>query len=190
MKIRSSIQDSISLKESLLTEDGLIEKLETIITKILTCFNNDGKVLWCGNGGSAADAQHLSAELSGRFYMDRAALDSEALHVNSSYLTAVGNDYGFDDIYVRALGAKAKKGDVLIAMSTSGQSANILKAIEKAKSLNLTVVFLTGKSGSSHADKCDYHISIPSDDTARIQECHMLLGHIICAEVEAQYFSN
>lgn len=147
-----------------------------------------GSVLFCGNGGSAADAQHLAAEFSGRFYYDRPPLNSEALHVNTSYLTAVGNDYSFDEVYARIVRAKGKKGDVLVALSTSGNSENILRAILAAAEAGMTVIGMTGQSGGKMKDKCDTLINVPSADTPRIQEAHITIGHIICELVESDLF--
>lgn len=172
----------------MLEDDQLQDQIEMAIQIILNTLKQGGKILWCGNGGSAADAQHLSAELSGRFYLDRAALNSEALHVNGSYLTAVANDYGYEQIFARALEAKGKTDDVLVAISTSGKSKNIIHAIEKALELNMKVLFLSGNYEIPIASKCNVSIKAPSKDTPRVQECHMLIGHIICAEVEARFF--
>jgi D-sedoheptulose 7-phosphate isomerase len=152
------------------------------------CFKNDGKVLFCGNGGSAADAQHLAAEFSGRFYYDRAPLYSEALHVNSSFVTAVANDYSYDEVYARMIRAMGRKGDVLVAISTSGNSGIILRAIEAAKQKEMIVVGMTGKTGGLMNDKCSYLLNIPSTDTPRIQESHIMVGHILCELVEAAVF--
>ena len=144
----------------------------------------------CGNGGSAADAQHIAAELSGRFYLDRPPLDAEALHVNSSYLTAVANDYSFDVIYSRMLEAKGKKGDALIAISTSGNSKNIIQAVKKAKELGVITIGFTGEHGGELKNLCDYCIQVPSNDTPRIQECHILFGHILCEIIEGELFQQ
>ena len=176
------------MKTALLNNDVILKTLENIVNDIVTCYKNDGKVLWAGNGGSAADAQHLSAELSGRFYYDRPPLFSEALHVNTSYTTAVANDYSYDIIYSRLVEAMGKKGDVLIGLSTSGNSANVIKALEKARQMGIVTVGLTGQTGGKMKDLCDHLINIPSTDTPRIQECHMLLGHTICEMVEMQVF--
>jgi D-sedoheptulose 7-phosphate isomerase len=151
-------------------------------------FQKGGKVLFCGNGGSAADAQHLAAELSGRFYLERKALFAEALHVNTSFITAVGNDYGFDAVYERAVEAMGREGDVLVALSTSGNSENVLRAIAQAKKGNMQVVGMTGKAGGKMNGLCDFHIKIPSTDTPRIQEGHLLIGHVVCGLVERRVF--
>lgn len=186
--IKSKIQESIDLKTSLLSNTEILTAVNHTINEIVTCYKNGGKVLWCGNGGSAADAQHLAAELSGRFYYDRPPLSSEALHVNTSYITAVANDYSYDIIYSRLVEAMGKKGDVLIGLSTSGNSANVIKALEKANEMGITTIAFTGKTGGKMNCIGKYLINIPSTDTPRIQECHMLLGHTICELVEMNLF--
>ena len=186
--IRKRIQDSVDLKSSLLKSADLLDKVEKATGLILDCYGNKGKVLWCGNGGSAADAQHLSAELTGRFYYDRKPLFSEALHVNTSYLTAVANDYGYDVTYSRLVEAMGRAGDVLIGMSTSGNSENVIRALQKAREIGLATLAFTGSTGGKMKDLCDLLINIPSNDTPRIQECHMLLGHTICELVESRLF--
>lgn len=190
MSIKRIIQDSISIKTALLNNLEIESTITKIVDVIVDCYNNGSKVLFCGNGGSAADAQHLAAELSGRFYMDRAPLNAEALHVNSSYLTAVGNDYSFDEVYARIVKAKGKQGDVLVGISTSGNSKNILRAFEEAKKQGLTLVLLTGETGGVLKDLADYILKVPSNDTPRIQECHILIGHIICELVEERLFAG
>jgi len=189
-KIKSIIQTSIDLKTKILGDSLLIETIQKITDQIIICYKNGGKVLLCGNGGSAADAQHLAAELSGRFYFDREPLYAEALHVNSSYVTAVANDYGYDEIFARLVKAMGKKGDILIGLSTSGNSANIIQALDTANSLNMVTVGFTGESGGKIADKCSYLLNIPSNDTPRIQEAHIMIGHIICEMVEEKLFKN
>lgn len=144
--------------------------------------------MFCGNGGSAADAQHLAAELSGRFYYDRAPLPAEALHANSSYITAVANDYSFDDIYARAVQGSGRKGDILIGISTSGNSENIIRAMKVAREIGILTVGMTGETGGKMKEFCDYLINVPSTDTPRIQEAHILIGHIICELVESSLF--
>ncbi len=186
--IKSKIEESISLKTSLLSNTDILNAVNNTINEIVTCYKAGGKVLWCGNGGSAADAQHLAAELSGRFYYDRPPLFSEALHVNTSYITAVANDYSYDIIYSRLVEAMGKKGDVLIGLSTSGNSANVIKALEKANEMGITTIAFTGKTGGKMNGIGKYLINIPSTDTPRIQECHMLLGHTICELVEMNLF--
>jgi D-sedoheptulose 7-phosphate isomerase len=186
--IKSKIEESVKLKTSLLSNTAILNAINNIVEDIVNCYKNNGKVLWCGNGGSAADAQHLAAELSGRFYYDRPPLFSEALHVNTSYTTAVANDYSYDIIYSRLVEAMGKKGDVLIGLSTSGNSANVLKAIEKANTMGITTIAFTGQTGGKMNGQSNYLINIPSTDTPRIQECHMLLGHTICELVEMKLF--
>ncbi len=186
--IQSKIQDSINLKTKLHEDIKILNAVNDLVNDIVTCYKNGGKVLWCGNGGSAADSQHLAAELSGRFYYDRPPLFSEALHVNTSYITAVANDYSYDVIYSRLVKAMGKKGDVLIGLSTSGNSANVIKAIEEANNLGLITASFTGESGGKMKSLAKYLINIPSNDTPRIQECHMILGHTICELVEIKLF--
>ncbi len=186
--IKSRLQTSIDLKTSLLSNDAILSNIQNIVNDIVTCYKNDGKVLWAGNGGSAADAQHLAAELSGRFYYDRPPLFSEALHVNTSYTTAVANDYSYDVIYSRLTQAMGRKGDVLIGLSTSGNSTNVIKALEVANQIGMVTVAFTGETGGKMKDTAKYLINIPSKDTPRIQECHMILGHTICELVEIALF--
>ena len=186
--LKSRIQASIDLKTSLLSNDAILNNVENIVNDIVTCYKQDGKVLWAGNGGSAADAQHLAAELSGRFYYDRPPLFSEALHVNTSYTTAVANDYSYDVIFSRLTTAMGRKGDVLIGLSTSGNSANVIKALEVANQIGMVTVAFTGETGGKMKDVAKYLINIPSKDTPRIQECHMILGHTICELVEIALF--
>lgn len=186
--IQSRIQDSVNLKSALLNDTVMLNAIDSLVKDIVTAYKQSGKVLWCGNGGSAADAQHLAAELSGRFYYDRPPLFSEALHVNTSYTTAVANDYSYDVIYSRLVQAMGKKGDVLIGLSTSGNSKNVIKAIEQANSMGMITVGFTGQTGGDMKGLCRYLINIPSTNTPRIQECHMLLGHTICEMVEMAIF--
>ncbi len=190
MKIKNIIQNSISVKQQVLENETIIDTIQEVTDKIVECFKNDGTVLFCGNGGSAADAQHLAAEFSGRFYFDREPLNSEALHVNTSYLTAVGNDYSFEEVYARIVKAKGRKGDVLVGISTSGNSTNIVKALVQAKKQGMTTIGFTGKTGGKMKEVCDILIPIPSTDTPRIQECHILVGHIICELVEETLFEK
>lgn len=182
--ISSIIQESIDVKQSFLADASNIVLIENICNSITNAFKNGRKVLLCGNGGSAADAQHIAAEFSGRFKINRPALPAEALHVNTSYLTAVGNDYGFDVIYSRMIEGIGCEGDVLIALSTSGNSTNILNAVKAAKSKSMVTIGMTGISGGDMNDHCDFMIKIPSSNTPRIQESHILVGHIICQLVE------
>ncbi|MBN8693720.1 MAG: D-sedoheptulose 7-phosphate isomerase [Bacteroidetes bacterium] len=186
--IQSKIKTSVDLKTSLLSNDAILTAIENIVKDSVSAYKRDGKVLWCGNGGSAADAQHLAAELSGRFYYDRPPLFSEALHVNTSYTTAVANDYSYDEIYARLVKAMGRKGDVLIGLSTSGNSGNVVKALQVANEIGMVTVGFTGETGGKMKDLCKYLVNIPSKDTPRIQECHMLLGHTICELVEMELF--
>lgn len=155
---------------------------------MVTSLKNGGRIHFCGNGGSAADAQHLAAELSGRFGYDRPPLNAEALHCNTSYLTAVGNDYGYDIIFARLIQGTAKKGDVLVGISTSGNSQNILNAYETARAMGLKIISLTGATGGKMKDFSDILLNVPSTDTPRIQESHIMLGHILCQLVETEMF--
>ena len=187
-QIKQIIQASIDVKQLLLTDEKIIATIQHCVEVIVDAFKNGNKVLFCGNGGSAADAQHLAAEFSGRFYIDREALPAEALHCNSSYITAVGNDYGYEHIYSRMIKGIGQKGDVLVGLSTSGNSVNILKAIGTAKEKGMTTIGFTGATGGKMKNECDILLNVPSTDTPRIQESHILLGHIICQLVEEQYF--
>jgi len=189
-KIKSIIQSSIDLKTEVLNDSEMIETVQNVVDQIIHCYENGGKVLFCGNGGSAADAQHLAAELSGRFYFDRHPLFAEALHVNSSYVTAVANDYGFDEVFARLVLAMGSKDDILIGLSTSGNSNNILRAFSEANTLGMITVGFTGESGGQLKEKCSYLLNVPSADTPRIQEVHIMLGHIICELVEAKLFKD
>jgi D-sedoheptulose 7-phosphate isomerase len=189
-KIQSIIESSIAVKQLYLSDPAFLEKINTAVTLVASAFKNGFKVQFCGNGGSAADAQHLAAEFSGRFYKDRKALPSDALHCNSSYLTAVANDYSYDVIYARLLEGLAKPGDVLVGISTSGNSGNIIKAFEMAKSIDVVTVGFTGAAGGAMKDLSDFLINIPSTTTPRIQEAHILVGHIICELVEENIFGK
>jgi D-sedoheptulose 7-phosphate isomerase len=187
--ISNIIQASIDVKQLLIKDEVLINTIATSVEIITTAFKNGNKVLFCGNGGSAADAQHLAAEFSGRFYTDRHALPAEALHVNTSYLTAVANDYSFDVVYSRMISGIGNKGDVLIGLSTSGNSGNIINAINAAKEKGMTTIGFTGSTGGKMKDVCELLLNVPSTDTPRIQESHILVGHIICELVEKAYFN-
>ena len=157
---------------------------------MIQAFRSGKHIYFCGNGGSAADAQHLAAEFSGRFYTDRKALPAEALHCNTSYLTAVANDYGYDVIYARLIDGIGKEGDILVGLSTSGNSSNIIKAFEVARSKKMLTVAFTGESGGAMKAMADFLINVPSKDTPRIQESHIMVGHIICQLVEEKYFQQ
>ncbi len=189
-KIESIIQASIDVKHQLLAEPFILNTIEHITDDLIDCLQNGGKVLFCGNGGSAADAQHIAAELSGRFYVDRPPLYAEALHVNSSYMTAVANDYSYDVVYSRMLEGCGRKGDVLVGISTSGNSKNVVKALEVANAKGMITIGMTGAGGGKMKDLCKHLLNVPSTDTPRIQESHILLGHIICQLVEERMFGT
>lgn len=188
-KIKSIITASVETKQRMLADETLLGSIETVVDLVCSAFRNGNRVYFCGNGGSAADAQHLAAEFSGRFYTDRKALPAEALHCNTSYLTAVANDYGYDVVYSRMIDGIGETGDVLIGLSTSGNSANILKAFEVARGKGIYTVAFTGAGGGKMKDLSDYLVNVPSTDTPRIQESHITIGHIICQLVEEQYFN-
>jgi D-sedoheptulose 7-phosphate isomerase len=188
-RIQEAINQSIGVKQLLLTDDAIMQAISQAINTTVAALRSGHKILFCGNGGSAADAQHLAAELSGRFYKDRSPLYAEALHVNTSYLTAVGNDYGFDQVYSRLVEAKGRPGDVLFCLSTSGNSANVINAATQAHRQGMRVIGMTGQSGGKLREHCDVLINVPSTDTPRIQETHILVGHIICELAESEIFS-
>jgi D-sedoheptulose 7-phosphate isomerase len=189
-QIKRIIRASIQVKETLVTNEALLQTIAQVADLVVTAFKNGNRVYFCGNGGSAADAQHLAAEFSGRFYIDRKALPAEALHCNTSYLTAVANDYSYDVVYARLMEGIGTNGDVLIGLSTSGNSANIIKAFETARNKGITTVGFTGATGGKMKEGSDYLINAPSADTPRIQEAHILIGHIICQLVEEKYFAT
>lgn len=188
-KIKQLISANIEVKEKMLNDDDLMNEVCKVNALLKERFSSGNKVLFCGNGGSASDAQHLAAEFSGRFKLNRASLFAEALHVNSSALTAIANDFGFDQVYSKMIEAKGKKDDVLIAISTSGNSKNIVNACKKAQEQSMQVVGFTGMNTGAMDAYCDILLKIPSDETPRIQEAHILIGHIICEIVEAKLFS-
>lgn len=188
-KIKQIIQSSIDTKQQILQDEVLLNTVEQVVSLITNAFKKGNRIYFCGNGGSAADAQHLAAEFSGRFYTDRKALPAEALHCNTSYLTAVANDYGYDVVFSRMIDGIGEEGDVLIGLSTSGNSVNIIKAFEVAKPKGIATVAFTGATGGKMKGNCDHLINVPSADTPRIQESHITLGHIICQLVEERYFS-
>lgn len=189
-RIHEIIAASIAVKQEILANEALQHTVQQIVDATVKAFQSGHKVMFCGNGGSAADAQHLAAEFSGRFYKNRKALPSDALHCNSSYLTAVANDYSYDDIYSRLVDGTMEKGDILVGISTSGNSPNIVKAFETARQKQIITVGFTGASGGKMKDLSDYLLNIPSTDTPRIQESHILLGHIICELTEAAIFND
>ena len=186
--ISDILNDSFDNLQNVISDKELILEIETITTKIIKAFKDGNKLLLCGNGGSASDAQHIAAELSGRFIKERKPLYAEALHVNSSYMTAVSNDYGFESTYSRMLEAIGKKGDVLIALSTSGNSENVVNAVKMANSLEMLSVGMSGTTGGKIKELCQHNINIPSSNTARIQEAHIIVGHIFCQIIEEKLF--
>ena len=185
-RLRAHI-DTLSLLEQ---DETLKAAIATAVEKIVACFRSGGRVYFCGNGGSAADAQHLAAEFSGRFYFDRPVLPADALHCNSSYLTAVANDYGYEKVFARLISGLGRKGDILVGISTSGNSKNILQAFDVCKEQGLYTIALTGASGGKMRDAADLLINVPSNDTPRIQEAHITVGHIICELVEQEIFGE
>ena len=187
--IKSQIQASIDVKATLLSREPLMVQILNLAEKCTAALRAGGKIIFCGNGGSFADAQHLSAEFTSRFLFDRPGLPSLALGTNSSAMTAIGNDYGYENVFAREIQAIATPADVLIAITTSGNSGNILKALEVAKEVNVPAVVLTG-AGRGMLDDATETLNVPSADTARIQECHILIGHIICGIVEENIFSE
>lgn len=187
-RIKEAIAESIAVKQYILNDEILLKNIESAVKMIETSLRNGGKIHFCGNGGSAADAQHLAAELSGRFYFDRPPLNAEALHCNSSYLTAVANDYGYDIIFSRMLECSGREGDVVVGISTSGNSRNIINAYEVAKQKGIHIISFTGATGGKMKEYSDILINVPSTDTPRIQESHIMIGHIICELVESNMF--
>lgn len=186
--IHSIIEESIAVKQNVLADAELLATVERSVAVITKALEAGNKVLFCGNGGSAADAQHLAAEFSGRFYKDRRALPADALHCNTSYLTAVANDYSFDVIYARIVDGIGSAGDILVGLSTSGNSANIVKAFETAQKKEMITIGFTGATGGVMKGFSDLLINIPSTNTPRIQESHIMIGHIICQLVEENLF--
>lgn len=180
------IKDHICVMELILNDDDLRSKICSVAEMVLSSLKSGGSLFLCGNGGSAADAQHIATEFVSKFYKERRAYHAEALTANTSSLTAIGNDYGFDDVFARQVEAKAHKGDVLIGISTSGTSRNVCKAIEVASQMNIKSVLLTGNRDNKYDPATyDYVICIPSDDTPRIQEAHIFVGHLLAEYVES-----
>jgi D-sedoheptulose 7-phosphate isomerase len=188
--IRKIINASIDVKQKLHLDETILKTTNDVVNVIVKSFKHGNRVYFAGNGGSAADAQHLAAEFSGRFYTDRLALPAEALHCNTSYLTAVANDYSFDEVYARLIRGIAQPGDVLVGLSTSGNSGNIIKAFEAARRKKVITIGFTGETGGKLKPLSDYLFNIPSADTPRIQESHILLGHIVCELVEKEFFKS
>lgn len=188
-EIRQQIEESIAVKQAVLSDAQINLQLESLVMLCLKSLKAGGKIIFAGNGGSFADAQHLSAELTSRFLFDRLPLPSLTLGTNNSAISAIGNDYGYDQVFARELQAIAKPGDVFIPISTSGNSPNILSAVAIAKEIGIVTVGWTGANGGRLKQLCDC-ICIPSTETARIQECHILVGHILCGLIEIGYFQN
>lgn len=184
------IEENISVKKSILSDTHLIDTIERAATVVVNAIKNGNKVIFCGNGGSAADSQHLAAELIGKFYFNRRSLPAISLTVNTSIITAIGNDFGFDKVFARQLEGIGKAGDVLIGLSTSGNSENVVEAFRLAKELGISTVAFTGESGGILRNLTDILINIPSNDTPRIQEAHIMVGHIICELVEKEFVVN
>ncbi len=185
-RISEIISQSIKVKQDILNNEELLETTQRVADACIYALRQGNKILFCGNGGSASDAQHLAAELSGRFYLDREPYFAEALHVNTSYLTAVANDYSFEEVYRRIVKSKGRKGDVLISLSTSGNSKNIILAMEAARELEMINVAMSGQTGGAMKELADYLLNVPSTDTPRIQEAHILIGHIFCELIEKE----
>ncbi len=185
-----SIRDLVQLAESILEDEQFTAAIDTVAERIVAAYRDGKKTIFCGNGGSSAEAQHLAAELSGKFRLDRKPIPAEACHVNASFVTAVANDYDFTRVYARHIEAFAEKGDVLIGLSTSGTSPNILNAFEAAREKELLTVALTGETGGDLNELSDLILKVPSRDVARIQEIHLLIGHILCDKVESELFAN
>lgn len=188
--IKAHIAESIAIKQKILDDSTKLEQIKEVALRIAESYKNGHKTLLAGNGGSAADAQHIAGEFVSRFYFDRPGIPSIALTTDTSILTAIGNDYGYERLFARQVQAQGNKGDVFIGISTSGNSANILEALKVCKEKGILSVGLTGESGGKMKELCDYCIQVPSNQTPRIQESHILIGHILCAIVEEQLFGK
>ena len=188
--IKQAIENTINIKTNILKNGETLELINRVAEEMIKAFNGGKKVLFCGNGGSAADAQHLAAELSGKYYLNREPLAAEPLNINTSFLTAVANDLSYEQVFARLVKAVGRPGDILVAISTSGNSMNVIRALEEANKLNMITVGLTGESGGKMQGLCKYIMRVPSTDTPRIQESHILIGHIICEIVEKEIFGN
>ncbi|EHP3234396.1 D-sedoheptulose 7-phosphate isomerase [Campylobacter coli] len=188
--IKEHFTDSILVKEQILKDENLITLIKNASLEVIKAYKNGNKTLLAGNGGSAADAQHITGEFVSRFYFDRPGIASIALTTDTSILTAIGNDYGYENLFARQVQAQGVKGDVFIGISTSGNSKNILKALEFCKQKEIISIGLSGASGGAMNELCDYCIKVPSTCTPRIQEAHILIGHIICAIVEEELFGK
>jgi D-sedoheptulose 7-phosphate isomerase len=188
--IENAIKSSIEVKANVINDKVLLENIVGAVEIITKAIQNGGKVLFCGNGGSAADAQHLAAELVSKFYFDRPAFAAIALTTNTSIITAISNDYDYSRIFARQIEAIAKEGDILVGISTSGNSENVLQAVSAAKAKNMMVIGMTGKTGGKMRDVCDVLLNMPSNETPRIQEAHITIGHIICEYAERALISG
>jgi len=188
--VRDEIQSSIDTKSKLIQDPALLKEITAVTQACVQAYRSGNKTILAGNGGSAADAQHLAAEFVSRFYFDRPGLASISLSSDPSVVTAIGNDYGYENLFARQIEAHGKMGDIFFALSTSGKSPNILKAIQRAKEIGLTTVALTSEKGLEMAALCDFKILVPSTITPKIQECHITIGHVICAGVEAALFKS
>ncbi|MBF0446584.1 MAG: D-sedoheptulose 7-phosphate isomerase [Magnetococcales bacterium] len=186
----SQIEQSLAVKQQILADDALLRDIQGAADLALACYRSGGKLLIAGNGGSAADAQHIAGELVSRFFFDRPALAAIALTTDSSILTAIGNDYGYERIFSRQIEGNGQPGDLFLAISTSGNSANILRGIEMARQKSLSVIGLTGATGGQMVDQCDLCLTVPSTVTPRIQEAHILIGHLLCAYIEKGFFPS
>ncbi|QGY43116.1 SIS domain-containing protein [Maribellus comscasis] len=189
-KLQTSLSETGKIIKAIANDARLQETVHNVVNEVVRCFNTGKKVMLCGNGGSAADAQHLAAELSGRFYIDRHPLPAEALHVNPSYITAVANDYSFDKIYSRYVAGAGKEGDILIGLTTSGNSENIVQAFNAARENKIITIGFTGKNAGRITQLSDFLIQVPSTIIPRIQEMHLLIGHVICEVVEKEMFAH
>lgn len=188
--INNRISEHLLVMQELQKDGSLLEILSKAAAKIIDSFQGGNSVYFCGNGGSAADAQHLAAEFSGKFYIDRPVLPSEALHCNSSYMTAVSNDYSYDIVYARLISGIGRSGDVLVGLSTSGNSKNVIEAFNVCRGKGINTIALLGNGGGKMAKLADYCLIVPSNNTPRIQEMHIMLGHILCEIVESSIFGG
>lgn len=188
--IENQVKSSIDTKQKLLGDKGLMSLIREVAQKTTQAYKNGNKTLIAGNGGSAADAQHIAGEFVSRFYFDRPGIPSIALTTDTSILTAIGNDYGYEKLFSRQVQANGAKGDIFIGISTSGNSKNIVEALKECKEKGIVTVGLTGQKGGLMTELCDYCIKVPSNETPRIQESHILIGHIICAVVEEEIFGK
>lgn len=188
--IKQQIQKSLQVKQILLCDEENLLKIQKVCEEIIAAYKRGNKTLIAGNGGSAADAQHIAAEFVSRFNFDRPGLASIALTTDTSILTAIGNDYGYEKLFARQIEANGKKSDVFIGISTSGNSPNIIEAFKKANEKEIITVGLTSKTGGKMAQYCSICINVPSDETPHVQESHIMIGHIICGYVEKEIFKN